>query len=404
MATTKEFDVFHKNLGFKSGFYSLNQRSLFDLRSIKDAFSVVSSLPDYSETPLIQMTGMAKTLGIATLHCKYEGERFGGSSFKSLGLSNAVINSVALVISKSLNFNIEVADLINGKFKENTKSLTFSAATSGNHGYALAWISRQLGAKAKIYVPGDVSKNRISRILSLGAEVIVVEGNFDDAVEACNLQSHAHGDVVISNEVQEGFEQVPKQIMNGYGIIAKEISTQLTGITPTHIFVGGGGGRLAASIAAFYSIESRFGSPKIVVVEPEKSDCIFQSLRNRNLSVSSSDADSIMTGLVVKKPSPIAWEILEHNAFASIRISDVTAIEVLTGINKGLYGDRPIAVGETGIAAMAGLVLAARSTLIRSELEIDDESNIVAIACEGVIDQDLLDFLLAETKIASDLL
>lgn len=402
METAEEFDLFLKNPGFKNNFYGSHQRSLFDLRSVNDAFSVVSSLPDYSETPLIKMSDTAKTLGIATLHCKYEGERFGGASFKSLGLSNAIISSVALIISKSLKFNIDVADLINGKFKDKTMSLTFSAATSGNHGYALAWISRQLGAKAKIYVPVDISKNRISRILSLGAEVIVVEGNFDDAVEACNVQSLAHGDVVISNAVQEGFQDVPKQIMNGYGIIAKEISTQLAGIIPSHIFVGGGGGRLAASIAAFYSIESRFGSPKIVVVEPEKSDCIFQSLRNRDLSVSSSDGGSIMTGLVVKRPSPIAWEILEHNAFASIRISDVTAIEVLNAVNRGLYGDPPIAVGETGIAAMAGLVLATRSILIRNELGIDDESNIVAVACEGVIDQDLLDFLLAEPKIASN--
>ena len=48
---------------------------------------------------------------------------------------------------------------------------------------------------------------------------------------------------------------------------------------------------------------------------------------------------------------------------------------------------------------MAGLVLASRSSAIRSELEITKESNIVVIACEGVIDQDLLDALLAEPKI-----
>ena len=363
---------------------------------------MVTSLPDYAETPLIQLPRLAEILGISSLHCKYEGDRFGGSSFKALGLSSAVIVAVARILTKQLGVPIEVSDLVAGKFRDKTNSITFSAASSGNHGYALAWISRQLGAQCKIYLPKDVSINRKLRIQSLGAKVISVDGKFDAAVELCTQQSQVHGDVVISNLVQEGFEDIPKLIMNGYGIIAKEISDQLKGINPTHIFVGGGGGRFAASIAAFYSIEPRFGSPKIVVVEPEESDGIFQSVKNGSLSVSSSDGGSIMTGLVVKKPSPIAWEILKHNSFASITISDAMALEVLKVISRGSYGDPPIAIGETGIAAIAGLVSVARSTLMRNELEINENSNIVVVACEGVIDQDLLDALLAEPRNPSD--
>lgn len=111
-----------------------------------------------------------------------------------------------------------------------------------------------------------------------------------------------------------------------------------------------------------------------------------------------------MTGLVVKKPSPVAWEILQHHAYASLTISDVSALEVLQAINKGSYGDRPIAIGETGIAAMAGLVVASRSSLIRDLLEIDADSNIVVVACEGVIDENLLDSLLDESRSRGDLL
>jgi hypothetical protein len=47
---------------------------------------------------------------------------------------------------------------------------------------------------------------------------------------------------------------------------------------------------------------------------------------------------------------------------------------------------------------MAGLVLASLSGPIRAELELNEDSNVVVIACEGVIDQDLLDELLADTK------
>ena len=387
-----------RNSNFKKEVYGLKQLALLDTNSFNHAYSLVNSLPDYAETPLIQMPRLSELLDIGSLYCKYEGDRFGGSSFKSLGLSSAVIVAVERILTSTYELKVEIADLIAGKYKIETSSITFAAATSGNHGYALAWISSQLGAKCKIYCATDVSKNRIARIESMGAEVISVEGSFDRAVELCNEQSQLHGDIVISNVVQEGFEDVPKLIMNGYGIIAKEISIQLGDAFPTHIFVGGGGGRLAASIAAFYSIETKFGSPKIIVVEPDKSDCIFQSIKSGALSTSSAQGDSFMTGLVVKKPSPIAWDILENTAFASITISDAAALEVLRAVNAGTYGDQPIAIGETGIAAMAGLVLASRSSAIRSELEITKESNIVVIACEGVIDQDLLDALLAKPE------
>jgi diaminopropionate ammonia-lyase len=398
MEDVKELPTFLTNSNFKNELYGLKQLSLFDAKSIKHAYSVVNSLPDYLETPLIQMQRLSEILCVGSLHCKYEGERFGGSSFKSLGLSNAVMVAVERILKNTFELKLSVGDLIAGKFKTQTSSITFSAATSGNHGYALAWISSELGAKCKIYCATDVSSNRISRIRSLGAEVICVDGSFDRAVELCNEQSQLHGDIVISNVVQKGFEDIPKLIMNGYGIIAKEFSRQLGDVIPTHIFVGGGGGRLAASIAAFYSIETRFGSPRIVVVEPENSDCIFQSLKNSALSTSSSEGGSIMTGLLVKKPSPIAWDILENNAFASMTITDAAALEVLRAVNAGSYGDPPIAIGETGIAAMAGLVLASCSSFIRTELELDEDSNIVVIACEGVIDQDLLDSLLDESK------
>ena len=390
--------VFIKNPRYKTEKYGPAQLSLFDSNSIKAASSIVSSIPDYSFTRLIEMPISAKVFGVGNLYCKFEGDRFGGSSFKTLGLSNAVITAMRRLLSDTPGLDIQISDLIDGKFRDKTKSITLSAATSGNHGYALAWVSKLLGAECKIYCAEGVSKNRTDRISALGAEVIIVNGSFNEAVDLCNTQSHKFGYIVVSNAVQENFEDIPKLIMNGYGIIAKEISEQLTRVVPTHIFVGGGGGRLAASIAAYYSVETRFGSPKIIVVEPTASDCIFQSLTNGILSTSSSQGNSIMTGLVVKKPSPIAWEILEHNAFASMVISDEIALEVLRGVSVGIFGDPPIMIGETGIAAMAGFISASRSSLMRAELEISKDSNIVVVACEGVIDRELLDSLLIESN------
>ena len=174
MESVKESRTFLRNSNFKKEVYGLKQLALLDTNSFNHAYSLVNSLPDYVETPLIQMPGLSELLEIDSLHCKYEGDRFGGSSFKSLGLSNAVIVAVERILTNTFGLKVEIADLIAGKYKSETSSMTFAAATSGNHGYALAWISSQLGTKCKIYCATDVSRNRISRIQSLGAEVISV--------------------------------------------------------------------------------------------------------------------------------------------------------------------------------------------------------------------------------------
>jgi diaminopropionate ammonia-lyase len=144
MEDVKEIPKFFTNSNFKKETYGLKQLSLFDTKSFNQAYSVVNSLSDYFETPLIQMLRLSKILGIGSLHCKYEGERFGGSSFKSLGLSNAVMVAVERILTNTYGLKIAEGDLIAGQFRNEISSITFSAATSGNHGYALAWISNQL--------------------------------------------------------------------------------------------------------------------------------------------------------------------------------------------------------------------------------------------------------------------
>ena len=83
-------------------------------------FGMVNSLPDYAQTPLIQMPRLSELLEIGSLYCKYEGDRFGGSSFKSLGLSNAVIVAVERILTNTYKLKVELPDLIAGKYKSNT--------------------------------------------------------------------------------------------------------------------------------------------------------------------------------------------------------------------------------------------------------------------------------------------
>jgi diaminopropionate ammonia-lyase len=54
--------------------------------------------------------------------------------------------------------------------------LTFCAATDGNHGKAVVWISRHLTMRCVVFVPAHATKDRIMNIEADQAHVIVVEG------------------------------------------------------------------------------------------------------------------------------------------------------------------------------------------------------------------------------------
>jgi diaminopropionate ammonia-lyase len=368
---------------------------LINATSLKSALENIRQIPEYQPSSLLDCSFLALKLGLAKISCKYEGDRFAGGSFKPLGVSNAAIEISKRVIEKSLPVSLTTEELFKEKSRKVLNELTFACATSGNHGYALAWIASHLGAACRIYCPASTSQFRKERIRSLGAMVIEVTGNFDDAVAICSNKSELRGDIVVSNLIQDGFEDIPQLIMNGYSVLAQEVLEQVDSPI-THIFVGGGGGRLAASIAATVKIRQSENFPKVIVVESEYSDCIASSIQVGQASTARIVGETMMTGLVVARPSSVSWPILRTEVFATLTISDETAIETLLDLESGSLGKELLPVGETGIAALAGFLKTMRDPMMCIELGIDSSSHVLVVACEGVTDPELLNSILVD--------
>lgn len=367
---------------------------LINRASLTRALENIRQIPDYQPSTLLDCASLARELGLAKISCKHEGDRFAGGSFKPLGVANAVIEIAKRVLEKRTSVKVTTAGLFSDQPVTSLSDLTFACATSGNHGYALAWIARRLGANCRIYCPANTSVFRMERIRTLGATVIPVPGSFDDAVATCSSESFVRGDIVVSNLIQDGFEDIPELIMNGYAVLAQEVLEQVESQV-THIFVGGGGGRLAAAIAATFQIQQGENSPKVIVVEPEYSDCIANSIQTGEVSTSRASGVTMMTGLVVSRPSQVSWPILRSEVFATLTINDEIAINSLLDLRNGVLGDGFAPVGETGIAALAGFLTVMRDKKIAEELGLDTKSHVLVVACEGVTDPHLLDLILA---------
>ena len=294
----------------------------------------VGSWPGYEPTPLVRLDGRAAAAGIARLWCKHEGPRFDIGSFKPTGPTYAMLTVLRGEIEKAAGVrHAPTRELLDGRYA--AAGVTVCAATSGNHGRALAWGARMFGCRCIIYMNDKVSSGREAVIASFGAEVVRVPGSFDRAVQRSFEDAEENGYFVICDR-QRRYPEVPLRIIQGYALVGEEIASQLPlPEAPTHVFVPGGSGKLASAVCA--RLWERYGEahPRVVTVEPEASACLRESaLAGRAVEVGG-DASTVMDGLVVGKACANAWTILGTGAFAFMTVEDRAATDAMRQAAEG---------------------------------------------------------------------
>jgi diaminopropionate ammonia-lyase len=239
-------------------------------------------------------------------------------------------------------------------------------------------------------MPEHTGSDREKRIVAYGASVVRVPGNFDASVDAVEEASNRSGWILFTETGQSANPNVTRDSISGYSVIGQEIVDELGSHPPSHVFVSAGSGALGAGIAAGLStLHSR-----LVVVEPASADGLFQSAVVGSRAPASGDLRTVMDGLAVKWPSVHAWSILEQRAFAFMTVTDGAAISALRRLARPINSDRPLEIGETGVAATAGAITAASDISFRNALNIATGSRLLAIGCEGVTDRGIFQRLL----------
>jgi diaminopropionate ammonia-lyase len=346
-------------------------------------------LPGYRMSPLKGLSNLAVKLGLGGIWVKDESARLDLRSFKVLGGSYAIYK----LLQKRLGVEgqeLTFADLTGGPLREKLGDITFAAATDGNHGRGVAWSAAQMGFRSVIYVHKLTSQGRIQAIENSGARVVVVDGNYDDAVRQVYQDAQRNGWEVVSDTSWEGYEDIPKWVMQGYTTMLSEAQEQLAaqGLSqPTHIFVQAGVGSLAAATIGFY--HNLFGdSIQTCVVEPTKAACLYRSaLAEDGLPhVVEGDLDTIMAGLACGEPNPIAWEILKDRADYFAICPDYVAAMGMRVYGVPLRGDSPVISGESGAVTLGALMYImqhAGAREFREQLGLGFDSQVLLINSEG---------------------
>jgi diaminopropionate ammonia-lyase len=172
--------------------------------------------------------------------------------------------------------------------------------------------------------------------------------------------------------------------------MAAEALEQLpAGERPTHLFVQGGVGGLAAAVCM--QVWWRYGAerPRLVVVEPETAACLLASARQGQPAAIEGDLETVMAGLSCGEPSLIAWEILNEAADAFMTVPDHAALAVMRLLADGVGGDRPLVAGESAVAGLAGALAVAAAPDLRAGLGLTHESWVLVFGTEGATDPEL---------------
>ena len=184
----------------KNNFSKNDILSVLSKQDIDLAYKTISRWDNYSPTPLISLNKLSEKLKLNKIFYKDESKRFHLKSFKALGGAYAV-----------------------EKVTKGNKDIVISTATAGNHGRSVAWGSKKLGLKCKIFISEYVSDARGKAMEDLGAEVIKVKGNYEKSLIECIKQSTENNWQIVQDVAWKDYMLVPKLTMVGYSVMMKEI-------------------------------------------------------------------------------------------------------------------------------------------------------------------------------------
>jgi diaminopropionate ammonia-lyase len=339
-------------------------------------------------TALHLMPELAHARGVKAVMVKDESERSSLGSFKAMGGTHAVIRLVLAAASRNLGCLVTPEQLHDPAVKQVAASLTFACATDGNHGRAVAAGARIAGARSEVFVHEGVSAARARAIEAEGAVVTRTPGHYDDSIAALNAAAAECGWQVVSDTSWPGYEEIPTLVMQGYLVMADEAVQQAhaAGSRPTHVFLQAGVGGYAAAVAAFLHLKLGKACPRVVVVEPERAACIFESATAGRATRIEASEPTVMGMLECYEPSQIAWRILERTASAFMTIEDPAAIDAMKTLARPAGSDPKVVAGESGGAGLAGLLRATDSDHGRRELGLDERSVVLIFNTEGATD------------------
>ena len=184
------------------------------------------------------------------------------------------------------------------------------ACSAGNHAQGVALAAQKNGIKSVICLPDGAPISKVEATKSYGAEVVLVEGVYDDAYQrALELQE------------EKGYTFIhpfnDEDVIAGQGTIALELIEQVHDADAVIVPVGGGG--LISGIA--YALKTLNPKIKVYGVQAAGASAMKNSMEKGELDELKS-VSTIADGIAVKKPGTLTYELCSKYVDKIVSVTD----------------------------------------------------------------------------------
>jgi threonine dehydratase len=196
------------------------------------------------------------------------------------------------------------------RLKSSSRNRGVVAASSGNHGLAVAYVARLLGIPATIVVPTSAVTEKVDAIKELGAKVIEHGRSHAERFSRTMQVQKEEGAILV-----HPFDD--PEVIAGQGTIGLEIVEDLPNVDTILVPVGGGGLISGISLAA----KAANPATKVFGVQSHRAASMFESLK-AGRPVRLDDSSTIADGLAPGEPGELTFRIVKENVDGILLTSD----------------------------------------------------------------------------------
>ena len=286
--------------------------------------------PPIGWSPLFQATRLQEQLGLKSLYIKDDG-RNPSASFKDRA------SAIALVRAREMGL-----DLVTG-------------ASTGNAASSTAVLAAAMGIKARIFIPKAAPRAKVAQILAFGAEVLAVDGVYDDAFDLCLAATREFG----WYNRNTGYNPYTRE---GKKSVSFEICEQLNWQVPDLVVVPVGDGNIISGVWKGFVDFHRLGLidklPRLLAVQAEGSDAVVRALEGDGTIpkvTGETVADSI--SVCVPRDGEAAVQAVQESRGFALRVSDEEILAAILELARtsGVFGEPAGATSLAGLKKAVGL-------------------------------------------------
>ena len=225
------------------------------------------------------------------------------------------------------------------------------ACSAGNHAQGIAYSATKNGVRSIICMPAIAPLSKIEATKNYGAEVVLVDGVYDDAYNKAVELTREHG-YTFAHPFND------ERVIAGQGTIALEVLDQLPDAEQVIVPIGGGG--LISGVA--FAIKHIKPQCRVIGVQAAGAPSMYDSVKQGRITELESVA-TIADGIAVKKPGDLTFELCQKYVDEIVTVSED---EIASAILALMENQKTVAegAGATSVAAaMFGKVDTSKKTV-----------------------------------------